>query len=398
MTKNNNVVTFPSAAHESRVGRLLVPDALTEARQAARLTQTELANRVGVSRQAISAYEQGGKSPEPEVMRKISDALDQPVSFFTKTERPSFGKCSANFFRKVGADTKRRNQACNVFSRWLASASFSFDAIANFPNVDIPEFEPADSFSSSYTDDEIEDIAEKVRQHFGLGLGPISNVLRLMEAKGVITCRFQIPDENIEAFSYWSGERPFVFLASDKKSAVRARFDAAHELGHLCLHRWVGAEEIEDKDRLKRIEAEANRFAGAFLLPRKSFPNEVYSPMAEAFIDLKARWKVAIQAMVYRCKDLGIFDERQVTNLYKQISYKEWRTVEPLDAGPNAIQFEQPLLLRRVAQLVFESGRYKADELKSDLALSDSILEQLIGLPFSSEGSAPPTNFTPTLK
>ncbi|MFL6970481.1 MAG: ImmA/IrrE family metallo-endopeptidase, partial [Xanthobacteraceae bacterium] len=27
-------------------------------------------------------------------------------------------------------------------------------------------------------------------------------------------------------------------------SAVRARFDAAHELGHLILHRWVGPEEL----------------------------------------------------------------------------------------------------------------------------------------------------------
>ena len=37
--------------------------------------------------------------------------------------------------------------------------------------------------------------------------------------------------------------------------------------------------------------------------------------------------------MVYRCKDLGIFDEQQITNLYKQISYKKWHKKEPLD-GP----------------------------------------------------------------
>lgn len=100
-------------------------------------------------------------------------------------------------------------------------------------------------------------------------------------------------------------------------------------MAHLCLHRWVGSEEIDDPLRLKEIEREADRFAGAFLLPGKSFPNEVYSARAESFIDLKARWKVSIQAMVYRAKDLGLFDDRQVTNIYKQISFKKWRTTEP---------------------------------------------------------------------
>lgn len=398
MATNDNIINLHNAAQDNRIGRLLIPERLTEARQAARLTQTELADRIGVSRQAVSAYELGDKSPDPSVMRNISESLDQPIWFFTKDEHQAFGKHSANFFRKVGADTKRRNQACDVYSRWFAGAAYAFDAVANFPMVDIPQFEPNDKLANVYSEEEIEEASEEVRRNFGLGLGPISNVLRLMETKGVIICRFQITGENIEAFSYWSGERPFVFLASDKKSAVRSRFDAAHELGHLCLHRWVGIEEIEDKSRLKEIESEANRFAGAFLLPRKSFPNEVYSPRAESFIDLKSRWKVAIQAMAYRCKDLELFDDRQVTNLYKQISYKKWKTVEPLDTGSNAIEFEQPLLLRRIAELVFESGKYKVDEFKSDLALSDSVLEQLIGMPIVDKRPSNTVDFIPTLK
>ncbi|WP_428482813.1 ImmA/IrrE family metallo-endopeptidase [Pyruvatibacter mobilis] len=398
MITTNNVLPFPRAAQDSSLGRLLIPGRLTEARYAARLTQTELARLVEVSRQSVSAYELGTKSPEPETMRRLSVALGQPVHFFTKADRPTFGQHSTNFFRKIGADTKRRNQACEVLAEWFSSAAFAFDKIAKFPDVDIPQFEPSSSKSSSYTDEEIEDIAESVRKHFSLGLGPISNVLRLMESKGVLTCRFEVPGENVEAFSYWAGDKPFVFLASDKVSASRARFDAAHELGHLCMHRWVGKEEIEDKNRLKQIEGEANRFAGAFLLPRKSFPNEVYSARAESFVDLKARWKVSIQAMIYRCKDLGIFDDRQITNLHKQISYKKWRTVEPLDTGSMAIKFEEPILLKRVAEVVFESGRYREDELRADVALADETIEQLIGMKFSSQTSDGDDEYEPVLR
>ncbi|MGB8277804.1 MAG: XRE family transcriptional regulator [Methylovirgula sp.] len=395
---DNNVLQFPSAAHAS-AGRLLIPERLIEARLAARLTQTELADRIGVSRQAVSSYELGLKSPEPPVLRKISETLEQPVTFFTKSARPSFGKHSVRFFRKKGADTKRRNQACEVYAEWFASSAFAFNAIANFPKVDLPQFEPRDAQSNAYTEDEIETYAHEVRRHFGLGLGPISNMVRLLETKGVIVCRYVIPGENIEAFSYWCGERPFIFLASDKKSAARARFDAAHEMAHLCIHRWVSEDDLDDPKRLKEIESEADRFAAAFLLPRRTFPNEVYSPRAEAFVDLKARWKVSIQAMVYRCKDLGLFDERQITNIYKQISYKKWRTNEPLDVGERAIPLEDPLLLRRVAELVFQSGRYGVDDLKDDLALSGETLEKLLGLPLGSlRSDQTPEDFKPTLK
>lgn len=396
MGDNDNIVRFPSAARDNHHGRRLIPARLLEARLASRLNQTELATAIGVSRQAISFYEQGVKTPEPETMRALASALGQPVSFFTKSDIHTFGNHSVNFFRKTGADTKRRNMACEVYARWLAQAAFTFDDVVNFPEVDLPSFEPGGA-ASSYGDDEIEEIAEKVRQHFGLGLGPISNVVRLLETKGILVARVQIPRENVEAFSFWSGGRPFVFLASEKESGARARFDAAHELGHLILHRWIGADEIEDKDRLKEIEREADRFAGAFLLPRKSFPNEVYSSRLMAFVDLKQRWKVSLQAMIYRCKHLGIFDDQQVTNLYKQLSFKKWRKTEPLD-GPNGLPLEEPMLLRKISEVVLDGGRMAKDELKSSLGFSPRVIEQLLGLSPFQLSSGDLHDFEPTLK
>lgn len=397
MTSRSNVVGFPNTTAHQAGKQSLVPERLTEARLAERLTQTELAARVGVTRQAISSYELGAKKPEPVTMQNIAFALGQPVKYFTKDDHASFGAFSVNFFRKVGADTKRRNLACEVYRRWFTASVHAFDEIANLPVVDIPQFEPDNAETNAYGDEEIESIAEKVREHFGLGLGPISNVIRLLEVKGVSVCRVEMTGENIEAFSYWSGDRPFIFLASDKGSAARARFDAAHELGHLCLHRWVSSSEVEDASRLKQIEAEANRFAGAFLLPRKSFPNEVYSSRAESFVPLKQRWKVAIQAMIYRCKDLGLFDDRQVTNLWKQISYKKWRTREPLD-GKDGLPLERPTLLATIAELVLKSGRNVVDEICGSLAFSPEVLEQMWGLEPRRLAVDNSISFTPTLK
>ena len=163
------------------------------------------------------------------------------------------------------------------------------------------------------------------------------------------------------------------------------------------MHSWVSTTEIEDVSRLKQIEAEANRFAGAFLLPRKSFPNEVYSARAESFIHLKERWKVAIAAMIYRCKDLAIFDDRQVTNLYKQISFKKWRTHEPLD-GPSGLPMEKPTLLRTIAELIIGSGRAMVEEICARLALGPAVLEQMWGLEPGALDPPSATVFTPSLK
>lgn len=397
MSNSDNVIRLRPAALDHHQARRLIPARLIEGRLVNGFNQSELAAMVGVSRQAVSSYEQGDKVPDPETMIGIAKALRQPVSFFV-TEMPrNFGPLSVNFFRKTGADTKRRNMACEVYARWFSQAAFTFEAVANFPEVAIPSFEPKSTVTNRYEDDEIEEIAESVRGHFGLGLGPISNVVRLMESVGVVMCRIDMEGEKVEAFSFWSGTRPFVCLASDKESGARARYDAAHELGHLVLHRWVGADEIEDKARLKEIEREADRFAGAFLLPRKSFPNEVYSPRLGAFVELKKRWKVSIQAMIYRCKNLGIFDEQQITNLYKQISFKKWRTSEPLD-GPGGIPLEKPILLGKIAALVLESGRMRVDEIKVALGYSVLVIERLFGLPSGALGQGVEIDFNPSLK
>jgi Zn-dependent peptidase ImmA (M78 family)/transcriptional regulator with XRE-family HTH domain len=389
----NNVVSFP-AARGGSAARRLVPSRLKDARLAKRLNQSELAVAVDVSRQAISAFEQGEKSPESDTMARIAVVLDQALSFFVTDDPPTFGDSSTRFLRAFGPDTKRRNLMCEVLGKWFVQTSRYFSDLVNFPAVDLPSASPK-NVSGRYNNDEIEAAAEECRGHWGLGLGPISNVVGLFENKGITICRYEVAEDDIEAFSFWNGPRPFIFLSSRKDSAVRARFDAAHELGHLILHRWVGPEELEDPKTLRLIEAEANRFAGAFLLPRKSFPNEVYTTRLDAFVPLKRRWKVAIQAMIYRCKDLWIFDEDQITNLYKQISYRKWRTKEPLD---DEIPLEQPHLLKQSIELVIKARKKMAEEIAGDIRVSSRMIAAFCGVPPSLFEGGRMVEFLPTLK
>lgn len=387
---NGNVISFPATAPKRR----LVVSRLKDARLAACLNQSELAAAVGVTRQAVSAYEQGEKSPDPETMMRLAAALKQPIAYFSSEDREVFGEYSSMFFRAVGPTTKRRNMACTVIGKWFTQVTTYIDSLVNFPTVNLPHVAPASS-NSRYDVEEIELAAEECRKAWNLGLGPIANMLSLLEANGIAVCRCPIEGETVEAFSFWNGNRPFMLLASEKRSAARSRFDAAHELAHLILHRWIGPEELEDPKVLKLIEGEADRFASAFLLPRKSFPAEVFTTRLDSFVRLKERWKVSIQAMVYRCKQLGVFDEDQVTNLYKQISARRWRTHEPLD---DTLPLEQPRLLRRALEMVVSAGRKMADEIAAELQIAKRLIEEICNLSSDFFAVASQKEFSPSLK
>jgi hypothetical protein len=99
--------------------------------------------------------------------------------------------------------------------------------------------------------------------------------------------------------------------------------------------------------------------------------------------------------MIYRCKNLGIFDEDQITNLYKQVSARKWRTKEPLD---DEMPIEQPRLLKRAVGLVLDAGRKAADEICSDLQISRFLIEQMCNLPLGSLAVGNTVEFQPTLK
>jgi Zn-dependent peptidase ImmA (M78 family)/transcriptional regulator with XRE-family HTH domain len=392
MATNSNVLPF--SGRQPRSGsRRLIPSRLRDARIARRLNQTELAGLIGVTRQAVSAYEQGEKTPDAGTLALIVQALDQPLAFFTSKDRPKFGRFGTRFFRAFAPETKRRNLMCDVYANWMVQTARYFDDLVNYPPINLPSFTPMNG--NGYSDEEIESAAAECREVWGLGYGPLSNFLSLAEGKGIVTARLILVGERVEAFSFWNGDRPFVFLASDKTSAARARFDVAHEVGHLVLHRGVGEEDIENLKVLRQVEQEANRFAGALLLPQQSFPNEIYTTRLDAFIELKMRWKVTIQAMVYRCKDLGLFDEYQITNLYKQISARKWRTVEPLD---QELPLEQPKTLRRAAEMVLSAQRKTQEDIWIDLALSPNTVEELCNLDAGSLASTEAATIEPQLK
>ena len=107
----------------------------------------------------------------------------------------------------------------------------------------------------------------------------------MLQSKGFVIAKLKIRTKKVDAFSTQRYGVPYIFLGDDKDSSVRLRFDLAHELGHLLLHKDVDKDELEDdKDLYDKIEYQANYFASAFLLPLETFNKEVISSSIDSFI------------------------------------------------------------------------------------------------------------------
>jgi Zn-dependent peptidase ImmA (M78 family) len=180
---------------------------------------------------------------------------------------------------------------------------------------------------------------------WGMGARPVSNLLALIESRGVRVFGLPPDDREVDAFSFWHEERPFVFL-NTSKSAERLRFDLAHELGHLFMHRDVRT------NRNRRFELDANTFASGLLMPAAGLvPQLVGQPSLTDVMQLKAYWKVSATAMVRRLSQLKRISDWQYRTWMIDLSKRGFRTSEP-----DGIQREQSTLLRQVLALAREDG------------------------------------------
>lgn len=293
-----------------------MPSRLAVARRIRGLYQKELAQRLDVSEQYISQLERGKRdNPSDELVEKMSFVLRFPIGFFSGSHIELMGKEVPSFRARRSMTAKVRDAALarNEIAAHIISSDLN--SRFNLPETDIPDLAEVPEVA-----------AQLLRDAWRLGEGPIHNMVHLLESKGVEVYWLNEEAPDMDALSFWRDGQPFVFLNANKDKGDRSRFDVAHELGHLVLHRHK--ESLQGAE----IEKEANVFAGSFLLPAQQFRAEAPNrPDCATLIRLKKRWKVSIGSMVVRSHQLGIYSDWQYRHAYTQISKKGWRKDEPVD-------------------------------------------------------------------
>lgn len=346
-----------------------LPEKIREAREARGYTLETLAEALGVSKQAVAQYETGQSAPGGEVMSGIVTMTRQPLSFFT-TPRARRGEPSSPYWRSlVRMDLVHRRR----IGRRLQWVSDIVDYVSDFIEVPAVNIVRSDFEADYDQDQQIECAAEALRELWNLGDGPIRDLAATLEENGVVIVREPVSCSDMDGVSCWVGGRPYILLSGEVESGPRDLFNLAHELGHLVLHAGVDI----DSTNLKRIEAQANRFASAFLLPRQQFAREVFGTSIAHFLSLKRRWGVAISAMAYRCKDLEIISQDQFSYIMRQMNAQRIRRIEPLD---DAFCVSEPRMLRQAIEMLVEHGVQSRAQIEEALVLNLTDVESLCGL------------------
>ncbi|RPK02404.1 hypothetical protein EH11_01734 [Bacillus subtilis] len=363
---------------EDRLKRFssIVPERIRMGREAKGMTTREFADRIGVSHQMVSKYENGQSMPTPSLLDKMILELNLPFRFFLKPLNENItGK--PVFFRSRAISSKKLKKIHEIKLEWLIEVQHYLDNILDFPSVNLPSNVKNNSFFQPLDFEDIDEIAMQLREAWGLNAGPISNLILLMEKNGIVVSKVTMADIKIDACSAWDKQgRPFILLGNNKRSFSRSRFDLAHELGHLILHRHLKLNEFNDKKIYNRLEEEADYFASSFLLPKESFMEEFISSSLEYFISMKKRWKLSIQALVYRASSLNLISDNQKSYLWRQISSKGWRKGEPFEPAIEEI----PVLLKQAFDLIIEHQVKSKNQLAEEISLNIEEIESLANL------------------
>ena len=343
------------------------------------MTVSELAEKVGVTKQAISQYEKGQSSPKPDTLFQFVCILGFPKEFFMKEDNYKLN-IENTFFRALSTTKNLDLKTQEVKTEMIARLYNFLGNYLNFPELDIPEID-VEKF------EDIENVAAYLRSYWRLGETPIENMVSLLEKKGIVVSSFTIENRKIDAFTQiheiGKNKQYCVVLGNDKQSMVRRNFDAAHELGHIVLHNKLTKVEELSREEFKQIEDEANNFAAAFLLPKNSFFLDLRDANnLDAYLKLKKKWKVSIAAMIMRAKHLGRINNNQYQYLMKQMSARKWRISEPFD---DIWELQRPVLFKKSIQVLKENNvltgtQFLIELSKNKLSLDANTVETLLDL------------------
>lgn len=334
---------------------------LHQARQAKGLSLRDLAEDVGVSAMMLSKYERAESMPSSDVLLALSKALGVRTEYFFRTadirlERIEHRNRHRWNLPKL-AEAKVLADVRDQLERWTA-----LDAVVPAPwsvRFSLPE-----DLQAHITDlDDIERVAVQVREHWDLGLNPVSDLIDTVESRGINVFTTRFDDPRFEGMSARADGR-YVIVVGGHWDGDRQRFTLAHELGHIVLD-----ERLDDS--LDKEKA-ADRFAGAFLVPDSKVKDALGAHRStlefyELYL-LKQEFGLSMGGWTYRALDLGIISKATHRQIWRVLVSKGWNKTEPGKPYPA----EKPRL--------FEQTVYRA--LSEDL-ISESKAAELLGMTVS---------------
>lgn len=301
------------------------PQILVLARESRGISQVELAQRSAIAQGTLSKLERHELESSASQIRKFSKILNYPDALLrmSGSELPPF----LSYRRKTKVPQKVLKQidaSINIYrlliEKVLQGAPLNF----TLPDVSTNP----------------EQVASEVRKHLLMGEGPVDNMVQVLESLSIMVMSIDFNAIALDSRPILTQARQPIVVVNNQLLGDRLRYTLAFELGHILMHM---SELHPGEDDVLRHRA--NLFAAEFLMPRQAIVQEFDQDVTiELLAQLKKKWKVSMQALLFRANTLGKITDNQKRYLLTQFQQRGIKKREPPELD---VIIEKPALLAK---------------------------------------------------
>jgi Zn-dependent peptidase ImmA (M78 family)/DNA-binding XRE family transcriptional regulator len=319
-----------------------------KAREARGLSLRALAEKIGISHNAIKKYEHGDMTPSSAMLLKLAKILHVKVEYFFRTEIESLKIIE---YRNSSTVSKEMISKIEDHVERRVALNEIIPAITQ-------QFEPVAVTEKINNLSQIEELAYNLRQQWQLGNDAIRNFVEMLEEQGIWVFAIEPLLKNSFDGMLATYKENHIIVVDADCPGDRQRFTLAHELAHLQLENNIS--------KTLNLEQACDRFAGAFLLPKANVV-QIFGSKRKAIemLELKMvkdEFGLSMTGILHRLQDLNIISKKNYTSMRKAFEEHGWLKKEPGDPYPRELihHFQQYVFHALAEDMIGES---KAAEL-----------------------------------
>lgn len=359
-----------------------VGNKVREARQAAALSQAEVADRIGIDRTSLSRIESGDRSVSATEIAGLSQALGRSISFFLGDAEPG-----RDLLLRAENVTPADHSTLGAFLDHCADYASLERLLYGEVSFGLPAYVARPGLRAI---EQGEELAREERKRLGLGDAPVHDIYGVIEEQGVKVYADLAPESELMGAFYFSPDLgPCVYINLGVVGG-RVNFTAAHEYCHFLIDRELirsyaclpptqpGSKPLH--------EIRANSFAASFLMPREGVQLlvERYGVDGpEDVVYLQRHFGTSYDAALWRLLNLGLITEAKrqaLLTMKRAIILKTFGETDGVECSGerDALAGGQGRRFRQLVLEAFRKGKISGGKFAELLKLSRDEARELI--------------------
>ena len=295
-----------------RLSDVEIGERLRLAREIAKLTQEEVAAIIDAARTTIVAIEQGKRRVRIDELQKLAAAYGTSANTILRREAvhldmvPRFRKLPQSEDKAVESATRLLNDL--VRAEIELENALGVTQVRNYP--------PERPILPGNVREQAEQDAQELRDWLGLGPGPVSDIVSILDMQLGIRVYVRRLDGKVAGLYAYDDAAGACILLNQSHPPERLTYTGAHEGGHFISTRKQPEVLTNDEKPKSREERYADAFARCFLTPARAVRQRFaqitagQSHLTRRHIILLAHaFGISREAMVRRLEELSLARE-----------------------------------------------------------------------------------------